>query len=76
MPRWLVIELKRSQASDDTVGQVLRYMGWVKKSLANPSDEVEGLIIALDDDKKLRYALELVPNVRFLRYQVEFKLLE
>ena len=29
-PRWLVIELKREQTSDDTVGQVLRYMGWIQ----------------------------------------------
>ena len=26
-PRWLVMELKRQQSNDQTVGQVLRYMG-------------------------------------------------
>ena len=33
-PRWLVVELKRNQTSDTTVGQVLRYMGWVAENLA------------------------------------------
>jgi hypothetical protein len=75
-PRWLVIELKRGQTSDDTVGQVARYMGWVKKNLASSEDKVEGLIIALDNDQKMKYALEVISNIRFLRYQVEFKLVE
>jgi predicted RNA-binding protein len=30
----VVIELKRGQTSDATVGQVLRYMGWVRANLA------------------------------------------
>lgn len=33
-PRFLVIELKRNQSTDQTVGQALRYVGWVKKALA------------------------------------------
>ena len=33
-PEWLVVELKRGQSSDDTVGQLLRYMGWVRMHLA------------------------------------------
>jgi len=75
-PRWLVIELKRGQTSDDTVGQILRYLGWVKKHLAEPGEQVEGLIIGLKDDLKLHYALETLSHVRFLKYQVEFSLVE
>src|ERR1035441_4990907 len=30
-PKMLVIELKRDQSTDATVGQVLRYIGWVEK---------------------------------------------
>lgn len=69
--RWLVIELKREQSTDATAGQVLRYMGWVKDKIAVPSDSVEGVIISLDDDEALRYALKvaLSPNVRFMRYK-------
>ena len=74
--RWLVIELKRGKTSDSTLGQVLRYMGWVKKHLAQEGEKVEGLIIGLQDDLKLRYAMDNVPSVRFLRYEVKFSLKE
>lgn len=72
--RWLVIELKRSQASDQTVGQVMRYMGWVKSNLAKRGGGVEGLIIARSGDEQIRYALEAVEHIRLLRYHVDFSL--
>jgi len=53
-PAWLVVELKRAQGSDQTVGQVLRYMGWVKQHLGQPGDRVQGLVIAHESDTKLR----------------------
>jgi hypothetical protein len=74
--RWLVIELKRGQSTDTTVGQISRYMGWVKSKLAGPSDSVEGVIISLTNDETLRYALMVIPNVRFLRYQIDFHLVD
>ena len=40
-PRYLVIELKRNQSTDQTVGQALRYVGWVKKHLAKRGENVE-----------------------------------
>jgi hypothetical protein len=73
--RWLVIELKKGQTSDQTVGQVLRYMGWVKTELAKDGESVEGLIIGLRDDEKLRYALKATQGIQFMRYEVEFRLL-
>ena len=73
-PRWLVIELKRNQSSDQTVGQVLRYMGWIKKNLAESNDEVEGMIISSCTDSTLGYALEFSRNVKQLLYEVSFKL--
>lgn len=72
--RLLVVELKRGRASDVVVGQILRYMGYVMEQIAEPGQTVEGVIIALDDDKKLRWALAAVPAVAFYRYQVSFKL--
>jgi restriction system protein len=74
--RLLVVELKRGRASDVVVGQVLRYMGFVKEQLAEPNQTVEGIIIALEDDKKLRWALAAVPSVSFYRYEVSFKLVK
>ena len=69
-PRWLVIELKRQQSSDDTVGQVLRYMGWVQQQLAEANESVYGLIIARQSDAKLRYALMHARNVGLMCYRV------
>lgn len=72
----LVIELKRGRASDVVVGQVLRYMGYIKEQVAESSQSIEGCIIALEDDKKLRYALSAVPNIKFFRYEISFKLIQ
>jgi len=71
---FVVIELKKNQTSDDTVGQVTRYMGWIKKTKKDAN--VKGIIIAGEYDKKLEYALEAVPNVEVFLYQVDFKLSE
>ncbi|MFQ5808863.1 MAG: endonuclease NucS domain-containing protein, partial [Armatimonadota bacterium] len=72
--RWLVIELKRAQSSDDTIGQVLRYMGWVKQHVADSGDTVEGLIIAHGMEPRLRYALECTSNLSVKLYEVDFRL--
>lgn len=70
----VVIELKRDQTSDDTVGQVARYMGWVKEELNDP--DVRGIIVAGSFDQRLHYAGQMVPNVDVFLYQVDFKLSE
>lgn len=76
-PKWLVIELKRGQTSDQTVGQVLRYMGWVRKELAEKNnEEVDGLIIAYDYDDGLKFALREVDRVSLKSYKVDFRLHE
>ena len=72
----LVIELKKGKASDDVVGQILRYMGYVKDVLAEPEQTVRGIVIALDDDKKLRRALAMLSDVKFYSYKVNFKLVK
>lgn len=73
-PRWLVVELKRDQSSDDTIGQALRYMGWVEDKLATGQDLVEGIIIAHSSDAGLEYALKRVKGVKLMMYSVEFHL--
>ena len=72
----LVIELKKGKASDDVVGQILRYMNYVKEVLAEPDQNARGIVIALDDDQKLRRALAMVPNIEFYSYKVDFKLVK
>jgi hypothetical protein len=74
-PKMLVIELKRDQSTDATVGQVLRYIGWVEKHLAQPNGKtVEGLIIAHELDNTALYALSTLHHVNFMTYEIEFRL--
>jgi restriction system protein len=51
-------------------------MGYIKEQIAEADQTVEGTIIALEDDQKLRWALLAVPSISFYRYQVSFKLLK
>ncbi len=74
--RLLIVELKKGRASDAVVGQVLRYMGYVQEELAEEEQAVTGVIIALEDDQRIRRALAIVPSISFYRYQVSFKLLK
>lgn len=70
----LVVELKKGRASDNVVGQIQRYMGYVKEELAEENQMVKGVIIALEDDLRIRRALSVANNIEFYRYQVSFKL--
>lgn len=70
----LVVELKKGRASDCTVGQVQRYMGYVLEELAEEGQTVRGVILALEDDLRIRRALAVAPNIDFYRYQVNFRL--
>ena len=72
----LVVELKKGRASDAVVGQALRYMGYVQEVLAEAGQSVRGVIIALEDDQRIRRALAMVPSIVFYRYQVNFKLVK
>jgi hypothetical protein len=70
---FIVIELKRS-STDQTMGQILRYMGWVKKNLCKDKQKVTGIILAEDKDVRLDYALELIPYVKFKKMKLEVKI--
>lgn len=72
--RLLVVELKRERASDAVVGQIQRYMGYVQEELLEPGQTVEGVIIARGDDLRIRRALTMTNNIRFMKYRVEFHL--
>ena len=65
----VVIELKR-ESTDRTLGQILRYMGWVNKNLCKKDQKIKGLIIAEIKDNRLEYALTVTPNVTFRRMKL------
>ena len=69
----LVIELKRGRPSDEVVGQVTRYMGYMT-SIAEPGQSVKGMIIAFENDSRIQHSLRVVPNIDFYRYEVDFRL--
>jgi RecB family endonuclease NucS len=69
---YVVIELKKNQTSDDTVGQALRYMGWIEEKKNDPN--VKGIIVAGQFDLKLHYAMKRAKDIEVFVYEVDFKL--
>ena len=72
----VVIELKKGRESDRVIGQILRYMGWVRENLATEDQDVRGLIICQEADPKLQYALSMVDNIQVKYYEIDFRLLD
>lgn len=70
----IVVELKRGRPSDKVVGQVARYIGYVRTHLAKPGQPVEGLIIAHEADEPLRYAVAALPGLQLMTYAITFQL--
>ena len=68
----VVVELKKGRQSDATVGQLARYMGWVKENIAKDR-LVEGVVLTPSYDERLRYAVKVFPGVRVLRYETRFE---
>lgn len=69
----VIIELKKGRPSDEVIGQLARYMGWVQEKLARGRG-VRGIVLAPDFDLKMRYAVRAVPGVELLRYEVKFEI--
>ncbi len=57
------------------VGQILRYINWIKKNLAKDK-EVKGSIVVGGSDNKLKYSLYDQKNIKLYIYKVDFKLKE
>lgn len=70
---FFVFELKLDRGPDRALGQLARYMGWIKIHLAKDRN-VRGVVVARAIDEKLRYAACVMPNVELLEYEVEFRL--
>ncbi len=70
----LVVELKRGRTSDVVVGQIQRYMGYVQDELAEKSQKVKGIIIALEDDLRLQRALQVTQNIECMPMKLSLSL--
>jgi len=53
---FVVVELKRGLMSDEAIGQILRYIGYVQENIASDNQKVSGWIVAGDYDEHLRLA--------------------
>lgn len=66
----VVVELKRGRESDDVVGQLSRYMGWVMK---NRKNKTRGIIVVNEPDPRLEYSiLPFGGSIKVKYYQVKF----
>ena len=65
-----MIELKAGTARRNDVGQVLSYMGDVSEE--EPGEDVRGILVAGDFDKKARAAARVVPSLSLRAYSVCF----
>ena len=70
---YVVIETKVSRAYDRVVGQILRYMGWVKENLAGQA-AVRGIIVASEISEDLKLAASFVENIRLVEYKIAFSI--
>jgi len=50
--RFVVLEIKKDKGSDKVIGQITRYMGWVKENLSN-NNEVRALLLFMKLIKNL-----------------------
>ena len=71
---FVVIELKVGKVHDNAIGQVLRYMGYVKEKLADDK-KVRGILLGEDIDDKAKYALIMMPAIEFKKYKLNIKLI-
>ncbi|MGJ4748539.1 endonuclease NucS domain-containing protein, partial [Leptospira sp. SA-E8] len=67
---YVVIELKVSKGYDRVVGQLLRYVSWVRKYHAEPGQRVRGVIVAKHISDDLLLACSDVPSVSLFEYQL------
>jgi hypothetical protein len=70
--KFVIIEIKKEKGSDKTIGQITRYMGWVKQKLAN-NQQVRGIIIVHEVDEKLEYSASVMSDVEIKYYKIDLK---
>jgi hypothetical protein len=68
-----VFELKRGKSPDYVLGQIARYMGWIKSTLGK-SVPVYGVIVSKQISENLKYARLVANNVYLYEYEVSFSL--
>ena len=71
---YVVIELKVSRGYDRVVGQILRYIAWIKQNHADSSQKVRGIIIAREISEDLILACSETKRIELLEYNLSISL--
>ncbi len=68
-----VFELKRGRSPDYVLGQVARYMGWLKTTIGKNAP-VYGVIVSKEISSNLKFARLVAENIYLYEYEVSFSL--
>ena len=71
---FVIIELKVSRGYDRVIGQLLRYISWVKKNMATEGQKVRGIIICKEITEDLVLACSEINNIELFEYELSIKL--
>ncbi len=71
---FVVVELKVSRGHERVVGQLMRYMGWVRLNLAKGSQKVRGVIVARRISEDLKIACSELKHAELLEYEMAISL--
>lgn len=71
--RFVVIELKVGRGHERVIGQILGYIGWVQKNLAD-GQPVRGFVVASNISEDLRLAASQTPHVKLVEYEIAFSI--
>jgi endonuclease len=67
---FVVLELKVSKGYDRVVGQLLRYVNWVRQNLAESGQRVRGMIVCRAMSEDLRLACASIKDIELFEYQL------
>lgn len=71
---FVVFEFKLSRGHERVVGQLLRYIGWVRQHLATSGERVRGIIIARHITEDLRLATTGQADIKLMEYELSIAL--
>jgi endonuclease len=66
----VVLELKVSKGYDRVVGQLLRYVNWIRINVAEPHQRVRGIIVCRNMSEDLRLACASINDIDLYEYRL------
>jgi len=69
----VVIELKTGQAPDNSITQILSYMGSL---YLEGMEKIRGILVAYDFPPKVVFSSKVIPNLKLVKYKFNFKFKE